>query len=42
MARLSRLAQFNWTSVLDYGAGAIFFCDLIINFHVGFIATYNM
>ncbi|GAB4817520.1 hypothetical protein N2152v2_004566 [Parachlorella kessleri] len=32
----------NWTSILDYGAGVVFFGDLVINFHVGFIATYNM
>lgn len=31
--------QANWTSVMDYSAGAFFCSDLIINFHVGFIAT---
>lgn len=29
-------------TALPGAAGALFFADLVINFHVGFIATYNM
>ncbi|KAI7843229.1 hypothetical protein COHA_003209 [Chlorella ohadii] len=31
----------NWTTVCDFLFGCIFFVDMVIGFHVGFIATYN-
>jgi hypothetical protein len=32
---------FNWTTVCDFLFGCVFFVDMILGFHVGFIATYN-
>lgn len=29
----------NWTTVSDFLFGAIFFVDMLVTFHVGFIAT---
>lgn len=39
---LTSFLVLNWTSALDYTVGAFFLADLIVSFHVGFIATYNL
>lgn len=37
---LTSFWDYNWTSVLDYSCGALFFTDLVLSFHAGYVAVY--